>query len=172
MKQSRDRDTISEQKRDPRAAGDALDIAPERERPGVTARAPLADTSAAPVADPVGYDSTTRGDPLAEAAQLARNGDLQEAASAYRNYLTRHPEEVSARRGLAGVLEQKGDFVGALGEIGRAIDPQPDDVSLLCGRAAVQMALQRYDQAEADLRRASKLDADSAEVLFNFGMLF
>ena len=70
------------------------------------------------------------------------------------------------------MLEQKGDFAGALGELGRALDSHPEDIGLLCARAGVQMAMQRYDQAEADLRRATKLDADNAEVLFNFGMLF
>src|SRR5690349_11974031 len=73
-----------------------------------------------------------RPDPLARATDLARHGDLQEAASAYRAYLMRNPEDLPARRGLASVLEQKGDYVGALGELGRAIDAKPDDVSLLC----------------------------------------
>ena len=112
------------------------------------------------------------GDVLAEAAKLALSGSLQDAAAAYRGHLTLHPDDVLARRSLASVLEQRGDYAGALGELGRAIDAQPEDVSLLCGRAAVQMAMQRYDQAENDLRRASKIDADRPEVLFNLGMLF
>jgi len=169
MTQSKDTTGSSEQRRDARVSETEESGSVERDRTGGAGRAPVAD--APRIVDRAPSESS-RSDPLAEAAELARNGDLQEAATAYRTYLTRHPEDVPARRGLAAVLEHKGHFIGALGQLGRAIDAQPDDVSLLCGRAAVQMALQRYDQAEADLRRASRLDADSAEVLFNFVVLF
>ena len=96
------------------------------------------------------------------ADELARRGDLPAAIAAYQEHLTNEPDDTPARRGLAAVLEQKGDFAGALGELGRALDSHPEDIGLLCARAG----------AEADLRRATKLDADNAEVLFNFGMLF
>lgn len=135
-------------------------------------RIPVADDPG-PIADRLQRDAPkpARVDPLADAAELARNGQLQDSIAAYRDYLTHHPEDVSARRALASVLEHRGDFVGALGELGRAIDARPEDVSLLCSRAAVQMALQRYEQADSDLRRASKIDADNPEVLFGLGML-
>ncbi|HZI42306.1 MAG TPA: tetratricopeptide repeat protein [Gemmatimonadaceae bacterium] len=163
MTQSKDRTEGSEQleMRGDMEGGEAKSV--ERERPPT--RPALAD-------GPSTARAQREADPLDRAADLARHGDLAEATSAYRAHLTRHPEDAIARRGLADVLEQKGDFVGALGELGRAIDAQPEDISLLCARSAVQMALQRYDQAEADLRRASKLDADNAEVLYNYGMLF
>ena len=167
-KQSKD-SANGEQRRAPRATNDAAERKSAVDRERSPSPAPLADYSAAQESSAL--DSVGPDDLLSLASELADRGELQEAATAYRTYLTRHPEQVPARRKLASVLEQKGDLAGALGELGRAIDAQPDDVSLLCGRAAVQMAMQRYDQAELDLRRASKLDADSADVLFHLGML-
>jgi len=131
MKQPKDSVETTEQRRTARSASGTADAKPiERERANPS---PPAIADAHPAVD----RAQQGNDPLAHAADLARNGDLAEAATAYRTYLTRHPEDVPARRGLSGVLEQNGDFVGALGELGRAIDAQPDDVSLLCGRAAV-----------------------------------
>ena len=171
MKQSKDSPKNGEQRREVRSAAQP-DLPLDRERPNAPNRAQLADAADAARDSGAEPSLVGAGDPLVQAAELAQRGELQDAAAAYRAYLTRHPENALARRGLARVLELKGDMAGALGELGRAIDAQPDDVSLLCGRAAVQMALQRYDQAEADLRRAMKLDAESAEVFFNLGMLF
>src|SRR5438309_7263133 len=81
-------------------------------------RLPVAEGSAS-LADRAERETTKppRVDPLAEAAELARGGHLQDAASTYRDYLTRQPEDVSERRALAGVLEQRSDFVGALNEL-------------------------------------------------------
>jgi tetratricopeptide (TPR) repeat protein len=173
MKQSKNTAADGEPRRSPRLASNAGEAnAAERERVNASTRAPLADAPAPITSEVRAADVPPQGDVLAHAAELATIGELQEAVATYRSYLMRHPEAVPARRALASVLEQNGDHVAALGEFGRAIDAQPDDVSLLCGRAAVQMALQRYDKAEADLRRASKLDADSPEVLFNLGVLF
>jgi tetratricopeptide (TPR) repeat protein len=50
-------------------------------------------------------------------------------------------------------------------------DAKPDDVSLLCRRAAELIAQRKFDQAEADLRRAAKLDDASADVQLNLGIL-
>jgi Flp pilus assembly protein TadD len=171
MKQSKDSRKNAEPRTEARSAGQP-DLTADRERPTAPNRAQLADAPEPANDSAVETSAVESGDLLTQASELARRGELQDAAAAYRAYLTRHPEAIAARRGLANVLELKGDMAGALGEIGRAIDAQPDDVSLLCGRAAVQMALQRYDQAEADLRRAMKLDAESAEVHLNLGMLF
>jgi len=85
-----------------------------------------------------------------------------------REYSTERREP---QRGKEGVEQTSTELVVTLGELGRALDAQPDDVSLLCDRAAVEMALQRYEEAESDLRRASRIDADSASVLFNLGIL-
>jgi tetratricopeptide (TPR) repeat protein len=174
MKQSNDAGLGAGQRRAGRVKSEAAEQTASADRERATSTGPGSLADVAPAAEAVVEElvAPTQNDPLAEAAHLARGGYFQEAAEAYRSYLTRHPEDAAARRGLAAVLEQRGDFVGALGELGRAIDSQPDDVSLLCARASVQMALQRYDQAEADLRRATKLDADSPDVLYNFGMLF
>ncbi|HKO16754.1 MAG TPA: tetratricopeptide repeat protein [Gemmatimonadaceae bacterium] len=67
---------------------------------------------------------------------------------------------------------RQGNLAGALGELGRALDEHPDDVSILCARASLYLHQQRLEPAEADLRRASKLDPGNPEVLFGLGTLF
>ena len=73
---------------------------------------------------------------------------------------------------MASLLERRGDVEGALSELGRALDVHPDDVTLLCARAALLAGRARYDQAEVDLRRAAKANDRSAEVHVQLGMLF
>lgn len=72
----------------------------------------------------------------------------------------------------AAELVRRGNLAGALGELGRAIDDHPEDVGLLCARANVLLTLQRLEPAEADLRRAARLDPSNPEVLFGLGTLF
>jgi Flp pilus assembly protein TadD len=75
-------------------------------------------------------------------------------------------EEVRAAEPLARLDAE-------LEELDRALTQEPDNVSLLCARAALLLSGGlRYEQAESDLRRASKLDDGNAEVLTNLGILF
>jgi Tfp pilus assembly protein PilF len=85
--------------------------------------------------------------------------------------MAREPRNVRARGELAGLLERRGDADGALAELGRALEIAPDDVALLCARAAILTARGRYDPAEADLRRAVRAK-DSADVQLQLGVLF
>ena len=49
---------------------------------------------------------------------------------------------------------------------------QPDNVAVLCKRAAALIAERKFDEAEVDLRRAAKLDDASADVHLNLGILY
>ena len=107
----------------------------------------------------------------ATAREQSDGGNTAGAAATYRQLLARAPRHVRARNNLALVLERRGDLDGALVELERALDIEPDNVSLLLNRAGIYTTKMRYDLAEADLRRAVKVDESNADVLVNLGML-
>jgi tetratricopeptide (TPR) repeat protein len=97
-------------------------------------------------------------------------GEDTAAVTAYRQLLKIDPRHVRARNNLALLLERRGNVQGALEELEHAIAAEPDNVSLLLNRAAVLSAHLRFEQAEADLRRALRF-GESAEILTSLGMV-
>lgn len=97
-------------------------------------------------------------------------GEDTAAVTAYRQLLKIDPRHVRARNNLALLLERRGNVQGALEELEQAIAAEPDNVSLLLNRAAVLSAHLRFEQAEADLRRALRF-GESAEILTSLGMV-
>jgi len=78
---------------------------------------PASTTSAEPSA------SAPPDDPLYLAARDAsERGDIDKAASSYRDLLARDPRHVKARNNLALILDARGDRDGALAELDRALD--------------------------------------------------
>ena len=61
---------------------------------------------------------------------------------------------------------------GAITELTRALDIAPEDVRNLCTRAALYIGRAKYDQAEADLKRAVKLADRDPDVQVQLGVLF
>ena len=111
-------------------------------------------------------------DPLEQATDLAARGEMSAALTLLRSLIARESSNARARAALAGLLEKRGDVEGALGELGRALETLPDDVTILCARATMLASRARYDLAEVDLRRAAKVNDRSAEVQVQLGMLF
>lgn len=150
------------------------DAAVGGERLVASGRAPLADAAADESVTSVteSAEATPAERQIAQARELADGGDLTGAIAAARHLLATHPQDLHARRELAGFLERRGDLEGAAAELSRALESRPEDVALLCSRAVVLTALKRFDKAEADLRRAAKLDDTSADVQLNLGVLF
>ena len=107
----------------------------------------------------------------AEALRKADDGDVVGAISLMRTHLGASSRDVRAREVMSQLLERRGDLHGAAAELGRALETQPDDVSLLCRRAAILINSQRYEQAEVDLRRAVRLDDANTDVQLNLGIL-
>src|SRR5882672_348859 len=93
-------------------------------------------------------------DPLYLAAREAsERGEVDRAAASYRDLLARDPKHVKARNNLALILDARGDREGALTELDRALETDPDNAALLLNRAAVLAALLRYAAAQRDLQR-------------------
>ena len=111
-------------------------------------------------------------DPIEQAADLVARGEMSAAFTMLRALIAREAGNARARAALAGLLERRGDVEGALGELGRALESAPDDVTILCARATMLASRARYDLAEVDLRRAAKLNDRSAEAQVQLGMLF
>jgi Tfp pilus assembly protein PilF len=111
-------------------------------------------------------------DALQQARDFLDAGEQAAALTTLRALIAREPRQVRARGLLAEVLATRNDVDGALLELGRALDISPDDVPVLCARAALQTARGRFDPAEADLRRAIRVDPESADVQLQLGVLF
>ena len=66
---------------------------------------------------------------------------------------------------------ERGEGNAALTQLDRLVAAEPDDVGLLCERATLLAGLSRFDRADADIRRAAKLDEHHPDVLLAVGVL-
>jgi tetratricopeptide (TPR) repeat protein len=164
----------------PAAPHDVADWHPEPEPPPAEAVETAAAAEPAGTAEPAEAaeaaaprDATeSRVADLVERARAQESaGILAGALAAYRELTDLQPRAVRWRRELARVLEQQGQADAAVLELDRALEQQPDDVPLLCARAALLTGLLRYERAEADLRRAVKLQEHNVDVLIGLGAL-
>lgn len=84
---------------------------------------------------------------------------------------TARENERPIARSLARLADAGNEIIAMMAAVSRDLEAQPDSVSLLCRRASLLMAQQKFDLAEVDLRRAVKLNDASAEVQLNLGIL-
>ncbi|HEV8409030.1 MAG TPA: tetratricopeptide repeat protein, partial [Gemmatimonadaceae bacterium] len=82
-----------------------------------------------------------------------------------------HPGDVKTAVALSNALDKRGNIEGALSVLMRAIDAGADGVVLRCARATILSNRLRYDDAEAELKKAAKLRGDDPEVLLQQGIL-
>jgi Flp pilus assembly protein TadD len=106
-----------------------------------------------------------------EARRHADEGRADEARQGYRAILSRFPRHVRARSELALLLDAAGDREGALVELDRALELDPDETRLLAGRGALLGALGRHAAAERDLRRVLRVEPAHVEALFHLGVV-
>ena len=130
--------------------------------PPDSADAPPVEAQRPLVADELPADRPP--DALQQARDSIAAGELGAAMATLRALISREPKNARARAALAELLERKGDVEGALGELGRALDAAPEDVTILCARAALYTARGRYDQAELDLPAGSLQPEDIGAV--------
>lgn len=101
-------------------------------------------------------------DIAAQQMELAPSGALADDAA------LREDERVTGALARAAA----GDKLGAIAELGRALESTPEDGGVLAARASLYMSLQRLDEAEADLRRALKGDDANPHAQLQLGILF
>jgi tetratricopeptide (TPR) repeat protein len=82
-----------------------------------------------------------------------------------------HPGDARTAIALSGALDKRGNIERALSVLQHAIDAGADGVPLRCARAKLLSGRLRYDDAEAELRRAARLRPDDADVLLQQGIL-
>ncbi len=82
-----------------------------------------------------------------------------------------HPGDAKTAIALSAAFDKRGNIAAALGALQRAIDAGADAVPLRCARAAILSGRLRYDDAEAELKKAAKVNADDPEVLLQLGIL-
>lgn len=82
-----------------------------------------------------------------------------------------HPGDAKLAITLAAALDKRGNIAAALGVLQRAIDVGAEAVPLRCARAAILSGRLRYDDAEAELRRATKVHPDDPDLLLQLGIL-
>jgi tetratricopeptide (TPR) repeat protein len=107
----------------------------------------------------------------AEARAAADGGRRDEAKRLYRELLGLRPTHAGARNDLALLLDADGNHQGALAELDRALEFEPDNCELLVNRGTLLGATGRFAAAERDLKKALRLEPAHAEALFNLGVV-
>jgi Flp pilus assembly protein TadD len=82
--------------------------------------------------------------------------------------------EAPARRAALEDIRSRvarGDTAGALTRLDKLVADDADDVALLCERATLFATLSRFDRADADLRRAAKIDEQNPRVFLALGLV-
>jgi Flp pilus assembly protein TadD len=82
-----------------------------------------------------------------------------------------HPGDAGSAIALATALDKRGNIEGALTVLLRAIEAGADAVTLRCARAMILSGRLRYDDAEAELKRAANVRSDDPDVLLQQGNL-
>ena len=149
------------------------------EEPGTDPPAAVADPSAveapAEAAAPAEPPAPPLPDPIeilyGEARDAADAGRTDDAKRMYRELLALHPTHVRARNNLALILDTEGNHQGALAELDRALDIEPENGTLLVNRGALLGAMGRYAAAERDLKKVLRVEPSHAEALFNLGVV-
>lgn len=133
---------------------------------GIPVREPVRDyiqrvtprTVAPPLRTPAAPRSMTPPTPLPALAELKSMHDAS-------------PGDARTAISLATALDKRGNIEGALSVLGRAIEAGADGVPLRCARATILSGRLRYDDAEAELKRAAKLQPENPDVLLQQGIL-
>ncbi len=95
-----------------------------------------------------------------------------ELVPTYEAQLRENPNDVQTMAVLANILQNRGDYPGAIALYERAVALKPDDLEL---RVAFGQALASYGQrvdAEVQYRRALELNAQDARVHYYLGRLY
>ena len=96
---------------------------------------------------------------------------LQMEVDHWRDVVLRDPANAAARRRLAKVHEARGETMLAVEQLEAARAATPWDIDLIVELGTALTAQRRFDAAERELRRALKLQPDSAAVHLGLGVI-
>ncbi|HEX7547032.1 MAG TPA: tetratricopeptide repeat protein [Gemmatimonadaceae bacterium] len=82
-----------------------------------------------------------------------------------------NPADAKIAVALAGALDKRGNIEGALSVLLKSMEAGADAVAMRCARATILSNRLRYDDAEAELKKAAKLRGDDPDVLLQQGIL-
>lgn len=106
----------------------------------------------------VSRQASELGQLLAHAVQAHERGELDRAASSYREVLQLQPDQADALHLLGVIADQQGRHEEAVGLIGRAIAVSPQTAIFHGNLATALLALGDAGKAEASYREALRLD--------------
>jgi len=106
---------------------------------------------------------------LARAADLQRQGKLQEAEGIYRKVLTLDPQNVDALRLLATVASEMNQFADAEALLIRCVTIAPDFARAWSELSRAQLKTEQFEQAMASAKKALSLDPHSAAAFCDLG---
>lgn len=155
----------------PGEADAAPEVAGEAAEGGVIETADRRRRPDAPEAGVVAETIIAEDPRLEEARELERSGQAVRGIELLREVVRERADEVAPRLALGGAYERRGDHALALEQYESARDLASDNVDVLIGMASVLTELKRYDQAEAALKRAQRLEPARADVHASMGIL-
>jgi tetratricopeptide (TPR) repeat protein len=135
-------------------------------------KAIYAETLGNPNSDVLDIDKTNPEALMYRAYIYMKRRQYQEARLDYRSYLEIKPGDKNARLGMALVNQKAGRFQEALEEFNRLIVDFPEDISLLKGRAELEVEMNTLDLALLDLENASKLTPNDPEIYVMCGDIY
>jgi len=113
---------------------------------------------ARPMAEPSAHRSPLGAVPSAALDPLRRSTELS-------------PRDADAAIAYAHALEKLGEASAALEALDACLHAGGDEMRLICARAFLLGGRLKYDLAEAELKRATKLRADDSELQLQVGIL-
>ena len=115
------------------------------------------------------YDAAIRWEPAHAEAHFNRAQTLaglnrrDEAIDAYARVIVLQPDYADARLNRAILLCERGDLASARGEIGIAIQTQPNDARMLCTLGLIEIRMDDYDAACDAFDRSIAADPNLAD---------
>ncbi|MGI4829134.1 MAG: tetratricopeptide repeat protein [Janthinobacterium lividum] len=98
--------------------------------------------------------------------------DPKKAADAYQAALSQDPDNVEAKRALAGALQASGQMDAAAKIYGQLVGADPQDAQALIRAADIQRQQGHYEQALATLKKAETLVSDNVELSYNEALVY
>jgi tetratricopeptide (TPR) repeat protein len=116
--------------------------------------------------------STSAARRLDEAEQALSLGQLTLLEQRVTGLLAVYPDHPEVLRMVAGAQCLRGDFVGAVSTMERAVAQRPNDAAHLNGLGSALLEAARYDEAIDVLRRAAAADPDYTSAWYNLGLAY